>query len=206
MARGSGIYSQVVAGLKVLLPVIALGLLSTIFLFSRDTDPTRNLPRATVESLKDRTSETATGATYTGTTDSGAQVTMRAELARPDPDKVDRLLAEGFDASLDFDDGSSVRISAPVAEMDNRTATARMSGGVNIQSSTGYTMRTEALTSAMSRVEIESDGPVEAEGPVGTLTAGKLRITADESPDAREGDVQLLFTGGVRMVYERQQE
>ena len=206
MARGTGIYSQVVAGLKVLLPVIALGLLSTLFLFSRTNDPTRNLPRATVESLKDRASETATGAIYTGLTENGAEVTMHAQVARPDPAFVDRLLADGFDAEIDFEDGSSVRINAPSAEMNNADATARITGGVEIESSTGYTMRTEALTSAMERIEIESDGPVDADGPSGTLQAGKLRIVADESPDAEEGDVTLLFTDGVRMVYERQQE
>lgn len=206
MARGTGIYSQVVAGLKVLLPVIALGLLSTLFLFSRDTDPTRNLPLATVESLKGRSSETATGATYSGMTDTGAQVTMRAQMARPDPEAVDRLIAETFDATIDFEDGSRVQISAPSAEMDNAGATARLTGGVEIDSSTGYTIRTEALTSAMTRVEIESDGAVSATGPSGTLDAGKLRIIADDSPDAEEGDVQLLFTDGVRMIYERQQQ
>lgn len=206
MARGAGIYSQIVAGLKVLLPVIALALLSTLFLFSRTNDPTRNLPVSTVESLKDRTSETATGATYSGMTDNGAEVTMRAQMARPDPDRVDRLIAETFDATIDFEDGSRVHITAPDAEMDNAAATARLTGGVDIDSSTGYRIRTEALTSSMTRVEIESDGAVSATGPSGTLDAGKLRIEAADGPDAKDGDVQLLFTDGVRMVYERQQQ
>ncbi len=206
MARGTGIYSQIVAGLKVLLPIVALILLSTLFLFSRSTDPTRNLPLATVESLKDRTSETATGATYTGLTDNGAEVRMRAEVARPDPDTIDRLIAERFDATLDFEDGSRVHITAPNAEMDNGAASARLSGGVDIDSSTGYRIRTDALTSAMTRVDIESDGPVSATGPSGTLDAGKLRIRPADGPGAGPDDVQLLFTDGVRMIYEPQQE
>ncbi|MCE0505467.1 MULTISPECIES: hypothetical protein [unclassified Roseivivax] len=206
MARGQGTYSQVVAGLKVLLPLIALGLLSTLFLFSRDTDPTRNLPVSTAESLKDRESQSASGAVYTGVAENGAEVTMRAAAARPDPAGPNGILADMFDATLAFPDGSRIDLSAPSASMDNGAGAAKLTGGVVIDSSAGYVMRTDSLTSAMNRVEIESGGRVEADGPAGRLTAGRMRITPAESPEAEEGDVQLLFTDGVRMVYEPQQQ
>lgn len=163
-ARG-GTYSRIVAGLKVLLPFLALALLSTLFLFARSTDPTRNLPMSTAEDLRDRQSQSATGAVYTGVADNGAEVTMRAEMTRPDPEAENNLLADRFGATLDFPDGSRIDLSAPSAAMDNSAAATRLTGGVVIESSTGYTVRTETLNSAMDRIDVESDGTVEADGP-----------------------------------------
>ena len=206
MARAAGTYSRIVAGLKVLLPFLALALLSTLFLFARSTDPTRNLPMSTAEDLRDRQSQSATGAVYTGVADNGAEVTMRAEMTRPDPDATNNLLADRFGATLDFPDGSRIDLSAPSAAMDNSAAATRLTGGVVIESSTGYTVRTETLNSAMDRIDVESDGTVEADGPAGRLTAGKMRILPAETETGEEGDVQLLFTDGVQMVYEPQQQ
>ncbi len=49
MATYDNTYSRVVAWLKVLLPVIALVLLSTMFLISRTIDPSRAIPFANVD-------------------------------------------------------------------------------------------------------------------------------------------------------------
>ena len=42
-------YSRFVALTKVILPIIALGILSTLFLFSRNIDPTQSIPYADVD-------------------------------------------------------------------------------------------------------------------------------------------------------------
>ena len=202
MARGVGSYSRIVSWLKLLLPLGALALLSTIFLFARSSDPVENLPVATREGLAGRASEMVTSPSYSGTTDDGAMLTIRAESARPDPDTEGRIRAQALDAAMSFEDGSRIDLSAPEATIDDESDAARLTGGVTIRSSQGYRLTTDALDAALTRVEVESDGPVEGQGPSGTLSAGKMRVEAETGEGADTGAVRLLFTGGVDMIYQ----
>jgi lipopolysaccharide export system protein LptC len=196
-ARAGGIYSRFVSWMKVVLPLVALGLLSTIFLFARPSDPTQNLPIATQRSLADRSSEMVTQPSYAGATPSGALLTLKAAQARPDA-REGSARAEALTAAMTWPDGSRVDLSAPGGTITDDTNEARLTGGVSIRSSTGYRMTTEALTASLDRVNVESDGTVTAEGPAGDLTAGRMLI--QEARDDN-GDVRLLFTDGVRVIY-----
>ncbi|WP_037260027.1 LPS export ABC transporter periplasmic protein LptC [Roseivivax halodurans] len=198
MARSQGRYSRYVAMLKLALPLVALALLSTIFLFARDTDPAANLPVQTRADLAGRASEMVTDPSYSGITDSGAMLTLSARSARPDPEAEGRVRAEGLDAAMSFDDGSRIDLSAPDARLDDGEDRIDLQGGVTIRSSQGYTLSTDALSSAMSRIFAESEGPVEGTGPAGTLRAGRMTI----EEQGAEGEVRMLFTDGVEMVYE----
>ena len=199
MISGSA-YSRFVSWLKILLPLTALGLLSTIFLFSASSDPTANLPVQTREALSDRVSEEATGARYSGTTDNGTEVSMNARSTRPDPSDPERINAQTFDARLTMKDGSTIDIASPDAALTSGSENARLTGGVTIDSSTGYKMQTDSLTAELGRIAVVSDGEVTADGPAGSLRAGRMEIVEDEA--AEEGDLILRFTDGVRMIYQ----
>lgn len=198
MARGPGSYSRYVAMLKLALPLVALALLSTIFLFARDTDPAANIPVGTKADLEGRASEMVTEPSYSGITESGAMLTLSADSARPDPEAAGRVRAEALDAAMSFGDGSRIDLSAPRARLDDGEDRLDLQGGVTIRSSQGYTLSTDALSSALSRIFAESAGPVEGTGPAGTLRAGRMTIEEQGS----DGDVRMLFTDGVEMVYE----
>ncbi len=204
MARAEGTYSRVVAWMKILLPLVALGLLSTIFLFSKKSDPTEDLPLRTRAILEEKESEQASNATYSATMDDGALLTLRAATTRPDPDAADGLVASDFAAQMDMTDGSRINLSSPNAALDNEASTATLRGGVRIISSTGYTIETDTLKAATNRISAESEGTVTATAPEGTLTAGRMVIT--DQAESGGDDVQLLFTDGVKMIYEPQSD
>lgn len=204
MARAEGTYSRVVAWMKILLPLVALGLLSTIFLFSKKSDPTEDLPIRTRAILEEKESEQASNATYSATMDDGALLTLRAAMTRPDPDAADGLVASDFAAQMDMTDGSRINLSSPDAALNNEANTATLRGGVRIISSTGYTIETDTLTAATNRIAAESEGVVTATAPEGTLTAGRMVIT--DQAESGGDDVQLLFTDGVKMIYEPQSD
>ncbi|MEC7668928.1 MAG: LPS export ABC transporter periplasmic protein LptC [Pseudomonadota bacterium] len=204
MARAEGTYSRVVAWMKILLPLVALGLLSTIFLFSKKSDPTEDLPIRTRAILEEKESEQASNATYSATMDDGALLTLRAATTRPDPDAADGLVASDFAAQMDMTDGSRINLSSPNAALDNEASTATLRGGVRIISSTGYTIETDTLKAATNRISAESEGTVTATAPEGTLTAGRMVIT--DQAESGGDDVQLLFTDGVKMIYEPQSD
>lgn len=189
-------HSQAVAWLKILLPLLALGLLSTMFLLSRRVDPATQVPFTVAADGDGITREQVTEPYFSGTTDSGAALTMTAQTARPVRDS-DRIEADRLQATLIMPDGSEIALSAPAAVLSDSDDAAQLNGGVTVTSTTGYVLITDSLRSALSRVDIQSLGPVQGQGPAGTLSAGKMRVTAMPGSD----DIQLLFTDGVKLIY-----
>ncbi len=76
-------YSRLVAYLKVLLPLTALALMSTVFLLSRGVETDAVIPFAQKD-LKDRTSgQQITAPFFSGTTTQGDEIMVTAQSARP---------------------------------------------------------------------------------------------------------------------------
>lgn len=195
MAPRGDTYSKVIGWLKILLPMIALGMLSTLFLVSRTLQPARDLPFA--RSQNGAAEEQVVSPYYAGTTPDGDAVTMTASTARPLDSASGDLAAEGMTARLDLKDGSRISMVSDLATLRQDQQQALLEGGVHIESTTGYVLDTERMLTALNRIEAETLGPVQGGGPVGTFTAGKLRIM----PLGPDGDVQLLFTDGVNLIY-----
>lgn len=183
-----------------MLPLVALGLLSTMFLFSRGVDTTANLPFS-VRDLQDRAGEQRiTRPRYRGQVASGAQLAFTARSARPDQEKSGRVYADGLSGQIDQPDGSRISFSALAGVVDQEADSINMRGDVFIQTASGYHLRTEALHTRINAVEGGSEGEVRGTGPAGTLTAGRMEFrTAPESDK-----MQLLFTDGVKLIYEPQ--
>ncbi len=200
MGRADGLYSRIVAWLKILLPLAALALLSTLFLLSRSREPLVDVPFADAVAGAESASEQVSAPYYAGTTDRGDVLTMTARTARPEG--PDLIHADDLKATLSMKDGSKVTLDATAATLRNAERQADLENGVRIESSSGYVLTTDALVSDLDRTVAETRGPVSGRGPAGTIEAGKLRIEPVDDGD----DVQLLFTGGVKLVYEPQQE
>jgi lipopolysaccharide export system protein LptC len=49
---------------------------------------------------------------------------------------------------------------------------------------------------------VRSPGPVQSEGPIGTLAAGQMILSTPQS----DGPAQLIFTNGVKLVYVPKQD
>lgn len=202
MTRNYSTYSRVIAWLKILLPLVALGLLSTIFLLSRDPDPASRVPFSVVGIEGDVAKEQVREPYFAGTTNNGATLTMTARAAYPDENQTGRVEAEALDARIVMTDGSEIDLNAPLASISDSDNRAELKGGVTIHSSTGYTLTTQSLLASLDKVEAESRGRVQGDGPLGTLDAGRMQITTPEGAD----DVHLLFTGGVKLIYLPQKE
>ena len=202
MARSYSRYSRMIAWLKIILPMAALGLLSTIFLLSRDADPASRVPFSVVGIDGDIAREQVSAPYYAGTTSNGASLTMNARVARPSDIVEGRVDAEVLDAHMVMADGSEIDLSAPTASITGENDEAELTGGVTITSSTGYTLKTQSMLTSLSTLAAESRGQVNGDGPLGTLEAGRMQITTGDDSN----DVHLLFTGGVKLIYLPQTE
>lgn len=190
-------YSRLVAFLKVALPLTALGLLSTLFLLSRSVDPTTTLPFGDAEISERLREGIITDPYFSGTTKGGDQLIITAASARPSSEDA-FARAEELRAQYELSGGARVNVSAQTGSFDPRNDLARFSGAVQIVTTTGYTLTTEALESRVTELQLQSDGEVEGNGPFGQLTAGQMQIQADPETN----DAHLLFKNGVELVYD----
>lgn len=198
MALRDSLRSRVINWLKILLPLTALAILSTLFLLSRTIDPTRPIPASRAD-LESRTgSQQITAPTFAGKTDDGHLVAFVATNARVDPDQPERVIANTMAAQIDLSEGGRITITSLLGTVSDIEGIAILEGDVVLISSTGYRIETELLTTSMREIAAESGGPITGTGPPGKLDAGKMTMTSDP----QTGDVHLLFINGVKLIYD----
>lgn len=185
--------------LKVFLPLVALALLSTLFLLARATDPDLAVRYSEVDVTELSRDEQVTSPAYAGITRDGASVTVTAATVRPqetDPEKLDANVVGG---RIELPAGTMADMAAPTAVIDTEADLAFFLGGVTIESSDGYRFETETLRAALGMTEIVAESAVHAVGPLGSLDAGSMRITQNEA-----GGYVAVFNDGVRLLYDPQ--
>jgi len=191
-------YSRMVGLLKVLLPLLALAILSTLFLLSRVIDPEAVIPFADKE-IQDRLrDQQVTGPIYYGTTADGDQISFAAEKLITVQGQTGANEAENVEITMDLASGTNILVNAVRGRVDIAANRANLEGDVVITTSTGYQINSDQLNTQMSTLDVESPGPVQATGPFGTLDAGAMNLNA-----GKEGKpAQLVFTNGVKLIYE----
>lgn len=194
MATYDNTYSRLVAWLKVVLPLTALAILSTLFLLAREPDGERSIPYSSVDPSQVAREQRLAGPAYAGMTADGAAVSVSAETARPGSDGA--FEAQGLVARIEPADGGNATLHAAEGTYDVEAGSAELRGGVVVASSTGWRVEGPAFQASLEAGTVESGGPVTAEGPAGRLEAGSMSLTT--TPEGRA----LLFEGGVRVVYD----
>jgi lipopolysaccharide export system protein LptC len=195
MAHAGDGYSRMVAWMKILLPLLALAILSTLFLVSRTIDPTQSIPYADVD-VEGLARDQRIGApAYSGMTEDGAAIRIAAERARPE-DGGKRMIAIAPSARIDLPGGRSITIAAAAGSIDQTSGIAALEGHAVIASSDGYRVETDSLTARLDRTGMDSGGPVTGTAPFGDLTAGKLVLV-----QSADGGYVLRFEGGVKLIY-----
>lgn len=190
-------YSRMIALLKVLLPLMALALLSTLFLLSRNIDPMASIPFAETEVNERMRDQQITGPFFSGSTEQGDQISFSAGKIGV-ADGNGRVTANDVSAQIDLSSGARLVFFADLGEVDIANDTSILSGKVLITTSTGYKINSERLVSAMTSLNIESPNKVIAEGPLGTFSAGSMRLTLSEKTESN----QMVFTNAVKLIYD----
>jgi lipopolysaccharide export system protein LptC len=197
MARIDNRYSRFVAALKILLPLAALALLSTLFLLASDGGEGRGLPVG--EILAD--GEMA-GFRYTARTE-GGDLTVTGDRAAPRAANYARVEVSDIVAVLDGEGGVATRLTARTGLLDRREERATFTGEVRVETSDGWRIDSAALATAFDGTWVESPGAVAVTGPGLDLSAGSMRL--DESAAGTPAG-HALFNGGVRLVYTPQSD
>lgn len=198
MAWSYNFHSRLVAWMKIILPLTALGILSTLFLISDNFDPNEPLPVVGIDLQQRAQDQGATNATFAGVTRARHEVLLQTRKSRPSQQDARVLLAEDVSARLKLASGTQIEITSRAAEVNQLRNTASLSGEVHMVTSTGYTLNTDYLTAQFDTLYAESPGPVTGDAPAGKLAAGGMVLRTE--PET--GKVHLLFTNGVKLIYQ----
>lgn len=183
--------------MKIILPLTALGLLSTLFLISQSVDPTKSIPVVKLDLEQRAQDQGATNAAFAGVTRGGDEIMITAEAARPVTDTPNLIKATDVKTELRLMSGTIVMIVSNTADMNQSENSATLIGGVKIQTTTNYRIETQRLDAQFENLLLETPGTVAAQGPLGDITAGRMVLSSDELTNS----AHLLFTGGVKLVY-----
>lgn len=189
-------YSRVVAWVKVILPLLALALLSTLFLFSSTPDPNRAIPFAEVDVEELAREQSLGNPRFAGTMSDGREVIFTAHRVVPRLTNPNLLDADRVEARVDLDADSILLIVAGSGLFDLRNEAADLGDEVQLTTSTGFRLNTYVLHFDMGTSSADAPGEVQISGPGLTLTAGSMQISSVDGSDV------VLFNDGVRMLYE----
>ncbi|MTD99986.1 hypothetical protein GIY56_06790 [Paracoccus sp. YIM 132242] len=185
--------TRVVRWLRVLLPLAALAMLSTLFLFSRGGDSESQIPYADVDAEAMARDPRLVSPEYAGVTDDGAQLTLRATEAAPGQGG-----GSARDLRLDWQrpDGLRADLTAPRAGLAG--GAIRLEGGVRMTTSSGWIVEAQSVETATDRSRIAAQDGVQADAPFGSLSADRMELAPGGGTDASI----LNFSGDVRLIYQ----
>ncbi len=197
MAAQIGAYSRLVRVLKFVLPLAALGILGTLFLFSRQIDPGKAIPLAGVDIGRILDEQGVGGARFVSSTPGGGTVRIDAERAMI---SGENMWAKNFSALVELPAGGVIDIGADLTQYRASQQRLSISGNVHVDASPEITIETDELVATNDFSQIESPGPVKADGRIGHITAGSMQITLDLSAN-RTGNL-VVFQDGITLIYQ----
>ncbi|QDL90797.1 hypothetical protein FDP22_02735 [Paroceanicella profunda] len=205
--RRLGRYSRTVRFLRIGLPLLAIAMMSSVFLIQEDDfvggiEFSASDIQALGEGLR------LTNPNFSGTTDAGEPYMVRAEWAQPDSPNPSKITLHDLTAQIDLDGGRKVTLAAQDGVMRPDDQHVTLTGAVEMTTSDGYVARTELAEADISKRLVTAPGKVSASGPLGSIEAGSMHITR---PDAdgeapASGNEMVLFGNGVRVVYRPAQQ
>lgn len=194
-------YSRLVLWLKIALPLVALGILSTLFFVAETLDPEAAIPYAEVDVERILQEQGMTRPTFGGVTGNGVQIALSAESVRPGQDRRTRLIGQSLNASIVIPARGEITITSPEGEIDADSGRAILQGGAVLESTSGYRVATEKIETSYQKATVIAESEVRATGPAGLVTAGAMEL---ERHSEDPGGYVLVFKNGVRLVYEPQ--
>lgn len=191
-------HTKIVRAARLILPLLALALLSSLFLLNRTPNPDAAIPFAAADVELLAREQRLTAPHFVGVSADGASFSIAADLARPDPVDPRILSAERLSVAIDgLEGGNTLYVQAQRGQMDTGGQTFQLARDVVIRSSLGFSLQTDQLMANLGDFSLFVPTPLVGRGPMGKLTAESMRLTRDIST----GHQLMLFEGGITLLY-----
>lgn len=195
MAR-TDFYSNLVVWVKITLPIIALALLSSLFLLSGTPDPDAALPYAEVDIEQITSEQRVTAPRFAGVVGDDQEIVLRAEAVVVQGEEIEQIHAQSIDGRIELGISEIMTLRAALGDIDMAAQTALLRDGVTVQTTRGYRLDSDTMNVALDEVRLNTPTPVRITGPGLELTADAMEM------EEVDGAPILRFTGSVRMLYD----
>ena len=192
------LHSRFVAWLKILLPLAALGILSSVVFFARENEDVREIPFLMTGDT-DVPDQRIAAPEYQALTDDGARVKLTAREVTPSGNENDWLVVRNVAGRVEMPSGRVFQATAPAGRVSFSEDSAELSGIVSLDTSDGFHLLADALRLRLDTTFAATEGAVRGEAPFGILEAGRMQLG---DTNAGEGQNLLVFNGGVKLVYQ----
>jgi len=192
-------YSTLVAIFKVLLPSLALIILSTLFLLPDNRTKIQALNTIDKSTLDIVKKAGVNKPSFRGTLASGSNLELYATEIIPKNNDKNIIEINEISARLELNKNTWATASAKKGVVNISEQTAEMVGKVSVKGSNGVLIETSDLKVFYAKSLVKTEGEVFMKGPFGTITAGSAEFY-DMNQNSGIGYV-LLFNKGVKMQY-----
>ena len=192
-------YSTLVAIFKVMLPCLALIILSTLFLLPDNRTKIQALNTIDKSTLDIVKKAGVNKPSFRGTLASGSNLELYATEIIPKNNDKNIIEINEISARLELNKNTWATASAKKGVVNISEQTAEMVGKVSVKSSNGVLIETSDLKVFYAKSLVKTEGEVFMKGPFGTITAGSAEFY-DMNQNSGTGYV-LLFNKGVKMHY-----
>lgn len=198
MALSQNLHIQLMTGLKYLLPMIALGLLSVMFYMSQSV-PQESIIPDSERQLYDRVNGPQVNAPYfTGVTGAGDRLSMSAMSVKPDQSVEEDLEIDQVVLRIKTGPNQDILASSDSGLIRNEQGLLVMEGSVQVVTNDGYQLSASRITSKMDALWLYAEGPVKGTGAAGFLEASSMEIFRN----AETGSLQFIFQDGIKLIYD----
>lgn len=194
MARDN-LYSKIVVWVKVTLPLVALALLSSLFLLSGTPDPDAALPYADVDIEQIIREQRVSEPRFAGVLGDNQTLVLSADAVTTQVGQTDRIRAQSIDGRMELTGTDYLTLAARFGDFDMAAQVATLTEGVTLTDAQGYQMVSDSLLLALDQVHITAPTAVHVTGPGLDLTADSMELAGPE------GQTILRFAGSVRVIY-----
>ena len=199
MVSRDNAYSRLVGTVKVILPILALGVLSTLFILSQPSRQGEPLQFLDVGLEDIAEEEHLSQPDYRSVTASGGALRLTAADLRPLPDADGQYVGTALKGWITNVDGVAYVLSSDEGSLDETAGLAHLTGNVTLTRHDGHTALSDEVEITTDLTKLVSAGPVHGFGPLGTLDANSMEILGQ--PDLGSGTL-TVFRGDVRLLYD----
>ena len=199
MRLGHAGYSKFVAITKVVLPLIAIGLLATVFLFTNDDTLEGGFQFSKTDLDTLESGMRIEKPRLFGSNPEGDVYNFVAGALLPDSLTPSLVEAQRISGEIRYQNGKNIQVSAGKAEFMLEGRTLELSDGAYIVTSDGFRITTEGLLAELDTGALTSRDAISANSPMGDIQAGSFQVERVEA-DGEEKQM-IWFGNGVMLSF-----
>lgn len=181
----------IVRTLKIVLPLFAVGVFASFFIFSGGYDDRISFDGVDLASLDEGLK--IANPKFEGVTAKGEPFTVTAVSALPDGPDPDEVKLDTVKGEIDTADGRKVTVGASAGVLYPKAKTVDLTDGVHLKTSDGYSLTAQTGSFDSRAGELTANGAVTVVGPMGRITAEHMRAIRKKGDAQQDGESAYIW-------------